>query len=69
MKFHSMATAVAILTATALGLSGCAADGSSDPSASSGAGATGGTLTLGSLADIKSFDPAQAHLGHQMPIY
>ena len=69
MKFHSMATAVAILTATALGLSGCAAGGSSDPSASSGAGATGGTLTLGSLADIKSFDPAQAHLGHQMPIY
>jgi ABC-type transport system substrate-binding protein len=36
---------------------------------STGGLASGGSLTVGSLVNINSFDPAQAHLGHQMPIY
>jgi peptide/nickel transport system substrate-binding protein len=68
MKFRSRVTAVALLTAAALALTACSGSGGTTDSAS-GISAKGGTLTLGSLADIKSFDPAQSHLGHQMPIY
>ncbi|MGK9148222.1 ABC transporter substrate-binding protein [Plantibacter flavus] len=65
MTFHSRATAVvALMAAAALALTGCS--GSASDADASGAGAA---LTLGSVSDIKSFDPAQAHLGHQMPIY
>ncbi|HET8795724.1 MAG TPA: ABC transporter substrate-binding protein [Arthrobacter sp.] len=64
MKLHLKKAATAAIAAAALTLTAC---GGSEPQAASGAG--GGTLTLGSLADIQSFDPAQAHLGHQMPIY
>lgn len=67
MKFPSRAAAaVALIAAAALALTGCA--GAAPADSSSGAPAAT-TLTIGSLADIKSFDPAQAHLGHQMPIY
>jgi peptide/nickel transport system substrate-binding protein len=65
MKFGPRATSVAILAAAAVALTGC--------SASSGGKANGGPavdeLSIASLANILSFDPAQAHLGHQMPLY
>ena len=68
MKFRSVATAVAILTASALALSGCASGGTNaEPSSASAA--SGGTLTIGALADVKSFDPAQAHIGHYVQYY
>ncbi|WP_158253921.1 ABC transporter substrate-binding protein [Cryobacterium sp. N22] len=69
MKFRSVATAVAILTASALALSGCASSGTGPEPTSSEASASGGTLTIGALADIKSFDPAQAHIGHYVQYY
>lgn len=65
MKFRPLVAAAAILAA-ALALSACS--GSAGKPSSSGS-ASGGTLTLGALSNITSFDPAQAHLGHQMPIY
>jgi peptide/nickel transport system substrate-binding protein len=69
MKFPSLATAVAILTASALALTGCASSGTSSEPSSSAAAATGGTLTIGTLADVKSFDPTQAHIGHYVQYY
>lgn len=68
MKFRPLAVSLTVITATALALSGCAGR-SSEGNGGGGASAAGGTLTLGSVVNITSFDPAQAHLGHQMPIY
>jgi peptide/nickel transport system substrate-binding protein len=31
--------------------------------------AAASTLTIGSLSDVKSWDPSQAHLGHMVPMY
>lgn len=66
MKFRSRVTVVALLTAAALALTACAGSGGT---ASPSNGATGGTLTIGSLVDVKSFDPAQAHIGHDVQYY
>lgn len=69
MKLRPWAAVAALATATVLVLSGCSASGST-PSSSA---AKGGTLTIGALADVKSFDPAQAHIGHYLqydqPVY
>ncbi|MFC5931195.1 ABC transporter substrate-binding protein [Cryobacterium melibiosiphilum] len=71
MKFPSRVTAAAVVTVAALALTACSA--TTTPASSAGAGTTGGTLTLGSLVDVKSFDPAQAHIGHDVqyfqPVY
>ncbi|MDQ0614502.1 peptide/nickel transport system substrate-binding protein [Microbacterium sp. W4I4] len=67
MKFRPLVASVTLVTAATLILSGCA--GQSGNANSGGSGAAGATLTLGSVSNITSFDPAQAHLGHQMPIY
>ncbi len=68
MKFRPGVALAALVTAGALALAGCS--GTSSPSATK---ATGGTLTIGALADVKSFDPAQAHIGHYLqydqPVY
>jgi peptide/nickel transport system substrate-binding protein len=72
MKFRSRVTAVALVTAAALALTACSAGGSGSGStsgATSGAAPKGGTLTIGALADVKSFDPAQAHIGHYVQYY
>lgn len=66
MKFRPLAAAAAILAA-AIALTACS--GSAGNAGSTGGSASGGSLTVGSLVNINSFDPAQAHLGHQMPIY
>ncbi|WP_167131405.1 ABC transporter substrate-binding protein [Paramicrobacterium chengjingii] len=64
MKFRSSAAPVAVIAAAALALTGCSgAAGNAD------SGGSSSSLTLGSLSDINSFDPAQAHLGHAMQIY
>jgi peptide/nickel transport system substrate-binding protein len=74
MKFRSRVTAVALVTAAALALTACSAGGSGSGSgATDAAAAKGGTLTIGALVDVKSFDPAQAHIGHYLqyfqPVY
>lgn len=61
-------TAVAAAAAVVLGLTGCAGGGAS------GSGADrGGTLTIASVVDNNTFDPAQVQLGHftqyWMPVY
>ncbi|RFA08136.1 hypothetical protein B7R54_02070 [Subtercola boreus] len=66
MKFRPRAAAFALLTAAALALGGCSA---STDSGSEGQSGTGGTLTIGALVDVKSFDPAQAHIGHYVQYY
>ena len=66
MTFRPLTAFAAVVAVGALALSGCA---SSTGGGQDGGSAAGGTLTLGSLANINSFDPAQAHLGHQMPMY
>ncbi|GAA3873806.1 ABC transporter substrate-binding protein [Leifsonia kafniensis] len=72
MTFRPRVTAVALLAAAALALTGCSGSGGAASSAS-GTATTGGTLTIGALADVKSFDPAQAHIGHYLqyfqPVY
>ena len=68
MKFRSLVTAVALATAAALALTACSGSGGS-PSSTADATAKGGTLTIGALADVKSFDPTQAHIGHYVQYY
>ncbi|TAM68319.1 MAG: ABC transporter substrate-binding protein [Microbacteriaceae bacterium] len=70
MKLRPRVALAALITAAALVLAGCSASGSSG---STNVAATGGTLTIGTVVDVKSFDPAQAHLGHYVqydqPVY
>lgn len=57
------------VAAVALLLTGCAA-GTPEPGGSDGdSAARGGTLTLGQLGDVASWDPAQAHVGHALVPY
>jgi peptide/nickel transport system substrate-binding protein len=60
----------AIVAAGALLLSGCAA-GTTETGDSEGEATTarGGTLTLGQLGDLPSWDTSQAHVGHQLVPY
>lgn len=67
MKFRPVAVPVTVLAAAALVLTGCS--GTAGKTAEGGGSTSGGTLTLGVLNNINSFDPAQAHLGHQMQVY
>ncbi len=64
MKFGPKSTVVAVLTAAALALTACGGGGGGG---NNGAAAT--TLTLGSVNDMKTFDPTDAHIGHTMPFY
>lgn len=73
MKFRPRVALAAFVTAAALVLTGCSAGGSNDTATTSSTVAKGGTLTIGALVDVKSFDPAQAHIGHYLqyfqPVY
>ncbi|TQK20684.1 peptide/nickel transport system substrate-binding protein [Microbacterium sp. SLBN-154] len=63
---------IGALAAGALLLSGCSAGGSDAGSGTSDGGddaTRGGTLTLGQLGDVVSWDPSQAHVGHQFVPY
>lgn len=64
MKFGPKSTVMAILTAAALALTACGGGGTS-----TNGGAATTTLTIGQLADLVSFEPTDAHIGHTMPYY
>ncbi|HEY8754439.1 MAG TPA: ABC transporter substrate-binding protein [Arthrobacter sp.] len=66
MKLGPKAAAAAIVLSASLALTAC---GGGASSGSGGAAAGPTSLTLGSVADLKSFDPIDAHIGHLMPIY
>jgi peptide/nickel transport system substrate-binding protein len=74
MKLGSKAAAIAAIAAATLAVSACGG-GTSSGAASSGsqAQAHGGTLTIAASVDVKSFDPAQSHIGHYLqydqPVY
>lgn len=65
MKLGPKAAATALIVSAALTLTACGG------SASSGGGtaAKTTTLTLGALQEIRSWDPAQAHVGHVLQPY
>jgi len=65
MKLRPGVALAALATTAALVLAGCSAGGSgSGDHATAGGTAKGGTLTIGTVVDVKSFDPAQSHIGH-----
>ena len=69
MKLGPKAAAAAIVLSASLALTACGGG-----NAGAGAGSTGGTktvtaLTLGTLRDLTSWDPAQAHVGHALQPY
>lgn len=68
MTFRTPLTAAAVLTAAGLVLSGCAAS-APEPGSSGEASAPTQTLTLGVVADVTDWDPAQAHVGHLLQPY
>lgn len=61
---RNVIAAAALLAASALTLSACG--GGSSDGASGGDAAGGAELTLGVLQEPASWDPAQAHVGHQL---
>lgn len=65
MKFGPKSTVMAVLTAAALALTACGGGAGNG----GGGGAAATTLTLGSVNDMKTFDPTDAHIGHTMPFY
>jgi peptide/nickel transport system substrate-binding protein len=65
MKFGPKYAAMAAIAAATIALTACGGGGA----AGGAAGGPATTLTIGSLADLKSFDPTDAHIGHMMPIY
>ncbi|MBA8989038.1 peptide/nickel transport system substrate-binding protein [Curtobacterium pusillum] len=72
MKLSSR-TAVALAAAAALlALAGCSSAGTANTTGTGGT-TKGGTLTIAAAVDVKSFDPAQAHIGHYLqydqPVY
>lgn len=60
------ATAAALALSASLALTAC---GGGAGSGSNGGGAAATALTLGTLRDITSWDPAQAHVGHNLQPY
>ncbi|MFC7846939.1 ABC transporter substrate-binding protein [Arthrobacter sp. NPDC057388] len=64
MKFGPKAAAAAAALCAALTLSACGG-----PSGGAAAGNATNGITIGSLADAKSFDPTDARTGHAMPIF
>ena len=67
MKFGNSLKVAAFAAGAAVLLSGCGAGGSTP--AGDKTSARGGTLTLGAVVDIPSWDPSQAHVGHALQPY
>ena len=67
MKLRPLAAVTAAFTVGAIALAGCSSGGSA--TASTGGSTSGQTLKIGALQDLKSFDPAQAHIGHPLQYY
>lgn len=68
MKFGTTLKSAAFVTGAAVLLTGCGA-GASAPSGNGETAARGGTLTIGAVTDIPSWDPSQAHVGHALQPY
>lgn len=68
MKFGNSLKVAAVAAGAAMLLSGCGA-GSAAPAGGGKPGARGGTLTIGAVVDIPSWDPSQAHVGHALQPY
>jgi peptide/nickel transport system substrate-binding protein len=67
---NSITKKVSVVAVGALLLTGCAAGTPEAETEQTGAGATrGGTLTLGQLGDLASWDSSQAHVGHGLVPY
>lgn len=64
----SITKKIGVLAAGALLLTGCAA-GTPDAEQADGGSARGGTLTIGQIGDVASWDPSQAHVGHLLAPY
>ncbi|RKR19752.1 ABC transporter substrate-binding protein [Arthrobacter oryzae] len=64
MKFGPQAAAAALILSASLALTACGGG-----AAAGGAGAAATSLTLGTIQDVRSWDPAQAHVGHLLQPY
>jgi peptide/nickel transport system substrate-binding protein len=67
MKFGNSLKVAAFAAGAAVLLTGCGA-GASAPAGGTTA-ARGGTLTIGAVVDVPSWDPSQAHVGHLLQPY
>ncbi|MHA7269697.1 ABC transporter substrate-binding protein [Arthrobacter sp. HLT1-20] len=67
MKFGPKKVLMAGLLAAGLALSACSGGGTGGSSNAGGTAVT--SLTLGTLQDVRSWDPAQAHVGHGLQPY
>ena len=65
MKLGPKAAATALTVSAALAMTACGGAANSGPAA--GAAAT--ALTIGTIQDVRSWDPAQAHVGHVLQPY
>ena len=65
MKFGPKAAAAALILSASLALTACG--GGASTGAAAGTAAT--SLTLGTIQDVRSWDPAQAHVGHVLQPY
>ena len=65
----SMKSTFGLLAAGVLLLAGCSAGAPAADSTGEADTARGGTLTLGQLGDLASWDPSQAHVGHALVPY
>ncbi|MDQ0644217.1 ABC transporter substrate-binding protein [Microbacterium murale] len=68
MRSAPLIRLAAVAAVAALALTSCSA-GAPEPAASSGGAATAPLLTIGSLTEPTSWDPAQSNEGHFAPIY
>lgn len=66
MKFGPKAAAAALILSASLALTACGG-GAAAGGAAAGTPAT--SLTLGTIQDVRSWDPAQAHVGHLLQPY
>ncbi|MFF2032114.1 ABC transporter substrate-binding protein [Arthrobacter sp. NPDC058192] len=66
MKLGPKAAAAALILSASLALTAC---GGGATAGGSAAGAAATSLTLGTIQDVRSWDPAQAHVGHILQPY
>ncbi|WP_026539363.1 ABC transporter substrate-binding protein [Arthrobacter sp. 9MFCol3.1] len=65
MKFGPKAAAAALILSASLALTACGGTAAGGGAA----GSTATSLTLGTIQDVRSWDPAQAHVGHVLQPY
>ncbi|BCW57232.1 ABC transporter substrate-binding protein [Arthrobacter sp. StoSoilB20] len=69
MKLGPKAAAAAIVLSASLALTACGGGGAGAGNGSTAGSKTVTALTLGTLRDLTSWDPAQAHVGHALQPY